>query len=136
MASKPVKGFVRNPLLGLPRNEPCPCRSGKKFKACCLPTIAEQAFYIPENVAASYEKAMHEPDFMFMTEANKEDAFREMAERRARCQHDWEDITIPAVGSHGEEKKSVCRKCYIDSKTLYDAMKAVAQDGGNVEIPQ
>jgi hypothetical protein len=26
----------RNPLRGVGRNDPCPCRSGKKFKNCCL----------------------------------------------------------------------------------------------------
>jgi len=28
-----------NPLLNLPRNEPCPCGSQKKFKKCHLPTM-------------------------------------------------------------------------------------------------
>lgn len=23
------------------RNEPCPCKSGKKFKACCMPGVFE-----------------------------------------------------------------------------------------------
>jgi uncharacterized protein YecA (UPF0149 family) len=26
-----------NPFKGVGRNDPCPCGSGKKFKACCLP---------------------------------------------------------------------------------------------------
>ncbi len=32
----PLKGFAFNPLATLPRNEPCFCGSGKKFKKCCL----------------------------------------------------------------------------------------------------
>ena len=29
-------GWVENPILKWPRNSPCPCGTGKKFKACCL----------------------------------------------------------------------------------------------------
>ncbi len=25
------------PVVGVRRNEPCPCNSGRKFKKCCLP---------------------------------------------------------------------------------------------------
>lgn len=35
-AYKPLEGYIRNPLLDLPRNMKCPCHSGKKFKVCCL----------------------------------------------------------------------------------------------------
>ena len=31
----------RNPLDGLGRNDPCPCRSGKKAKRCCLRKVAD-----------------------------------------------------------------------------------------------
>ena len=27
---------VRNPTRSIGRNDPCPCGSGRKFKACCL----------------------------------------------------------------------------------------------------
>lgn len=33
----PVEGSAWNPLQKYPRNEPCYCGSGKKFKKCCLP---------------------------------------------------------------------------------------------------
>lgn len=31
-----------NPFLKWPRNRPCPCNSGKKFKVCCLDTIPKK----------------------------------------------------------------------------------------------
>jgi uncharacterized protein len=31
---------VRNPYKSVGRNDPCPCGSGKKFKKCCLSTLA------------------------------------------------------------------------------------------------
>lgn len=33
---RPKEGRAWNPLSGYPRNEPCWCGSGKKFKKCCL----------------------------------------------------------------------------------------------------
>jgi hypothetical protein len=43
---KPVKASIRypqddawNPMLGFPRNNPCFCASGVKFKKCCLPRM-------------------------------------------------------------------------------------------------
>lgn len=48
----PAKGYVRHPLLRLPRNGPCPCdKTGKKFKKCCLPKLS---LYIPANDAKIY----------------------------------------------------------------------------------
>jgi uncharacterized protein len=32
----PPAGTVKNPFRGVGRNDPCPCGSGKKYKACCL----------------------------------------------------------------------------------------------------
>lgn len=32
---------MRNPMLEYPRNLPCPCQSGKKFKKCCYLTMPE-----------------------------------------------------------------------------------------------
>jgi uncharacterized protein YecA (UPF0149 family) len=34
--SKPIS-LAWNPIQDLPRNKPCFCDSGKKFKKCCLP---------------------------------------------------------------------------------------------------
>lgn len=39
MLRKPATGFQYNPLLSYPRNAPCPCKSGKKFKKCHLPVM-------------------------------------------------------------------------------------------------
>lgn len=33
-------GFAWNPLKSYPRNAPCVCRSGKKFKKCCMDKIS------------------------------------------------------------------------------------------------
>lgn len=43
-------GFVWNPLLRYPRNEPCPCGSGMKFKKCHLDQLPQA---IPKGVAQS-----------------------------------------------------------------------------------
>lgn len=39
MARIPKPGYVWNPTLNYPRNSPCFCKSGKKFKKCCLSLI-------------------------------------------------------------------------------------------------
>ena len=39
MAKKPIHGFMWNPILKHPRNEPCFCGSKIKFKKCCLPNV-------------------------------------------------------------------------------------------------
>lgn len=39
LASKPKPGYAYNPLVKIPRNNPCPCQSGKKFKRCCLEMV-------------------------------------------------------------------------------------------------
>lgn len=36
MAYKLTDGFMWNPILKIPRNDHCPCGSGKKFKKCHL----------------------------------------------------------------------------------------------------
>jgi hypothetical protein len=46
MSCAPKPGWTQNPLLTLPRNGPCPCESGRKFKKCCLP---DQPRYIRED---------------------------------------------------------------------------------------
>lgn len=37
----PVRGFIWNPLKSMPRNSPCPCGSGKKFKKCHLNVLPD-----------------------------------------------------------------------------------------------
>ncbi len=34
----PLPGYVFNPMRKYPRNEPCYCNSGLKYKKCCLNT--------------------------------------------------------------------------------------------------
>lgn len=53
-AISPAKGWKRNPLLGLQRNMACPCKSGKKWKVCCMPLTRA---YIPEPFFEEYAYA-------------------------------------------------------------------------------
>src|SRR5579859_3237184 len=39
MAFKLLPGHAWNPMRKFPRNNPCPCGSGLKFKKCCLSTM-------------------------------------------------------------------------------------------------
>lgn len=39
-AYKPLPGDIWNPLVKFPRNNPCPCGSGKKFKVCHLTSVS------------------------------------------------------------------------------------------------
>ena len=54
---KPNAGFVWNPLLKLPRNMACPCKSGKKWKVCCLPVTKH---VIPRDAFDEYQKTHDE----------------------------------------------------------------------------
>ncbi len=49
-----LKGWAPNPLMQLPRNMQCPCKSGKKWKACCLPLTKP---YVLEINAHAYHEA-------------------------------------------------------------------------------
>ena len=37
----PKDGYQFNEMRSLPRNRPCPCNSGKKFKKCHLPIMPD-----------------------------------------------------------------------------------------------
>ncbi len=65
----PMPGFTANPLLKFPRNSPCPCRSLRKFKACCLLKLP-QAVSLAD--AEKYKTQMESPNLTFVTEENKE----------------------------------------------------------------
>lgn len=67
--------MVWNPLKTLPRNNPCPCQSKKKFKNCCLKTLPD---VVPEADAKRYREQMAKPGLVFLTPANK-DAIYEAA---------------------------------------------------------
>lgn len=56
---KPKEGMMWNPLLKHPRNEPCPCGSGIKFKRCHLnsmPVILPKQV-IDQHIKASIKEA-------------------------------------------------------------------------------
>lgn len=65
---KPIPGFVWNPLRTLPRNMRCPCRSGRKFKACCLPNLPPA---VSEEDAKGYREQMSKADLFFLTKDNE-----------------------------------------------------------------
>ena len=52
-AHRPNKGYVWNPMRDLPPNMACPCKSGKKFKKCCLPVS-------PRVISKNWEKEWNE----------------------------------------------------------------------------
>lgn len=62
------KGYAWNPLLTLPRNRPCPCLSGKKFKQCHLNLLPR---IVLEKDAESFKKQMAKPDLVFKTQENE-----------------------------------------------------------------
>jgi hypothetical protein len=66
----PMPGFQWNPLLTLPRNRPCPCLSGKKFKVCCIGHLPK---VVPEKLADEYREQMNKPDLVFLTPENQEE---------------------------------------------------------------
>jgi hypothetical protein len=49
------EGNAWNPLLNYPRNSPCFCNSGKKFKKCHLDTIPR---FTSKAEAAKWKRAM------------------------------------------------------------------------------
>lgn len=65
----PLPGYVWNPLRRLPANSPCPCRSLKKFKKCCLNSLPPA---VPEALGKEYEKQMALGGLTFLTEANQD----------------------------------------------------------------
>lgn len=52
---RPKKGFVANPLRKYPRNDPCLCGSGKKWKRCCEP---DMPLYIPKSEKEDHERCL------------------------------------------------------------------------------
>jgi hypothetical protein len=71
MVTSPLPGMEWNPLKGLPRNRPCPCRSGKKFKACHLDKLPPA---VPEKLAKVYRDMIASgKEIRFITEENEAD---------------------------------------------------------------
>lgn len=64
----PMPGFVWNPLRKLPKNMACPCLSGKKFKACCLPKLQPA---VPIEVAETYKNQIASGELVFLTPENQ-----------------------------------------------------------------
>src|SRR3954464_10524091 len=71
----PFPGHAWNPLRTLPRNNPCPCRSGKKFKKCCLPTLPQA---VSQKHAEEFKQQIKLPDLVFVTKENQEQIVEEV----------------------------------------------------------
>lgn len=67
-------GWAWNPLLTYPRNKPCPCRSGKKFKVCHLNMLPR---VIPEKLAKGHREQMNRPDLVFITKNNAKEVLED-----------------------------------------------------------
>lgn len=78
----PLPGFAWNPLFKLPRNRPCPCQSGRKFKACCLPRLPKA---VPIEEAKAYADQMTKPDLVFLTKENEARILGMAADGGATC---------------------------------------------------
>lgn len=65
----PMPGFTYNPLLKLQPNGRCPCRSGKKFKVCCLNSLPQ---VVPLDVAKQYKEQIARGNLTFVTKENEE----------------------------------------------------------------
>lgn len=65
---QPKPGFEWNPLRSLPRNLPCPCQSGKKYKACHLDKMP---LVVPVAVANDYREQIAKPGLVFRTKENE-----------------------------------------------------------------
>lgn len=90
----PLKGYVWNPLIGLPRNQACPCMSGKKFKACCLKTMQRT---IPAEKLDEYEAQMKQPNLFFITHENFPIyAAAELRKNNPPCEgeHDYKSFSV------------------------------------------
>jgi hypothetical protein len=79
----PLPGHEWNPLLKLPVNMKCPCKSGLKFKMCCRPKLPHA---VPENLAKQYRIQMERPDLVFLTPENQE-AIKEVMDPKL-----WEQL--------------------------------------------
>lgn len=89
----PMPGFVWNPLLTLPRNRPCPCLSGLKFKACCLHKLVKA---VTPEVAKSYREQMSAPDLVFITQDNGKKVQRRLNGQAKQCS----DCGYAVLGPH------------------------------------
>lgn len=67
--SSPIPGCTWNPLLTLPPNMLCPCRSERKFKHCCKKTLPR---VVTIKTAEEYKKQMAKPDLIFVTRNNEQ----------------------------------------------------------------
>lgn len=123
LAMKPLPGFAWNPLRTLPRNIPCPCLSGRKFKTCCLIKLPP---VVPAKDAEAFLEQMSKPDLVFLTKENEGrigEAVKarqaEMAQLQATCEHSWVNRVVPPGGGEAKSHIPVCELCGAN----YDAEK-------------
>lgn len=105
LGMKVMPGWAWNPLLTLPRNQPCPCRSGLKFKTCCLRKLPK---VVTIQDAEIFKAQMLKPDLVFITKENEAKIAAEAnAALQANCAagHDWEFREIEGLG------RRLCKRC-------------------------
>lgn len=61
-------GYSWNPLLKIPRNMACPCKSGKKFKACHLDKLPRA---IPTKIADQFKRDLKQIERVVFVEDEK-----------------------------------------------------------------
>lgn len=76
--------MVPNPLRLLPRKSLCPCRSGKKFKLCCLIKLPAM---VPVALAEQFREQMTKPDLVFLTPDNAEEVREAVEALRTEDRH-------------------------------------------------
>lgn len=88
----PNPGFDWNPLLDLPKNRPCPCRSGAKFKQCCLHKLPK---VVPVKVAEGFREQMAKPDLVFLTKENEQQILGDAAAKAEEVKTDETSAQAP-----------------------------------------
>jgi len=68
---KLLPGYAYNPLKKLARNMPCPCKSGKKFKKCCLLTLPEAVKKETANILLKALPLIEAGEYCFDKETNQ-----------------------------------------------------------------
>lgn len=121
----PIPGFTWNPLLKYPRNNKCPCLSGKKFKTCCLGLLPR---VVSLAAAQDYQKQMEAPDLVFLTKENQE-AVRGRVAPEVLKRFETEGVEAPMKYGMEVAAEIEFKNVAADTKALMEANRATQQPG-------